>query len=140
MRLSPQVVRVEVWQRDRGHYVSGGGQDNLEFDHIIPMALAAICRATYSYSAGLAIVAKAHRCADPQDSWPTRETGLLHGLVTSPWLCPPSLKVSRPIMTDQFLSTGALLDWFRAWPPPSAGATDPTAEGRPSVAPSLMAE
>lgn len=35
----PQVVRVEVWQRDRGHCVECGSQNKLEFDHIIPVVL-----------------------------------------------------------------------------------------------------
>ena len=35
----PQVVRVEVWQRDRGRCVECDEQEKLEFDHIIPVAM-----------------------------------------------------------------------------------------------------
>ena len=35
----PQDVRIEVWQRDGGRCVECGGQENLEFDHIIPFAM-----------------------------------------------------------------------------------------------------
>lgn len=35
----PQPVRLEVWQRDGGHCVECGGQEKLEFDHIIPVAM-----------------------------------------------------------------------------------------------------
>ena len=35
----PQPVKVAVWQRDGGRCVECGGQENLEFDHVIPLAL-----------------------------------------------------------------------------------------------------
>ena len=35
----PQVVRVEVWQRDGGRCVECNSQEKLEFDHIIPVAM-----------------------------------------------------------------------------------------------------
>lgn len=35
----PQAVRVEVWQRDGGRCVECNGQEKLEFDHIIPIAM-----------------------------------------------------------------------------------------------------
>jgi len=34
----PEAVRTEVWRRDRGCCVRCGGQENLEFDHIIPVS------------------------------------------------------------------------------------------------------
>ncbi|MBB3092143.1 HNH endonuclease [Nocardioides albus] len=35
----PQDVKVAVWQRDGGRCVECGSQENLEFDHIIPLAM-----------------------------------------------------------------------------------------------------
>ena len=35
----PEAVRIEVWRRDGGQCVRCGSQRNLEFDHIIPIAL-----------------------------------------------------------------------------------------------------
>jgi HNH endonuclease len=35
----PQAVRLEVWQRDGGRCVECNGQEKLEFDHIIPVAM-----------------------------------------------------------------------------------------------------
>lgn len=35
----PQGVKVTVWQRDGGRCVSCASQENLEFDHIIPLAM-----------------------------------------------------------------------------------------------------
>jgi hypothetical protein len=35
----PEAVRIEVWRRDSGQCVRCGSQRNLEFDHIIPLAL-----------------------------------------------------------------------------------------------------
>jgi hypothetical protein len=32
----PTHVKREVWQRDQGHCVSCGSNENLEYDHIIP--------------------------------------------------------------------------------------------------------
>jgi len=37
-RVITQKVKDEVWRRDSGRCVSCGGQDNLEFDHIIPFS------------------------------------------------------------------------------------------------------
>jgi hypothetical protein len=34
----PRHVRVYVWQRDRGKCVECGGQEKLEYDHIIPVS------------------------------------------------------------------------------------------------------
>jgi len=34
----PRPVRLFVWQRDGGRCVECGGKENLEFDHIIPLA------------------------------------------------------------------------------------------------------
>jgi 5-methylcytosine-specific restriction endonuclease McrA len=35
----PEEVRIAVWRRDRGRCVRCSSQRNLEFDHIIPIAL-----------------------------------------------------------------------------------------------------
>ncbi len=35
----PEEVRTEVWRRDGGRCVKCGSQRNLEFDHVIPVAL-----------------------------------------------------------------------------------------------------
>lgn len=35
----PQDVKVAVWQRDQGRCVECGRQEDLEFDHIIPLAM-----------------------------------------------------------------------------------------------------
>ena len=35
----PQEVKLLVWQRDRGRCVECGVQSELEFDHIIPLAM-----------------------------------------------------------------------------------------------------
>lgn len=35
----PQQVKVAVWQRDLGRCVECGDQKNLEFDHVIPIAM-----------------------------------------------------------------------------------------------------
>jgi 5-methylcytosine-specific restriction endonuclease McrA len=35
----PQEVKVHVWQRDCGSCVQCGSRENLEFDHIIPLAM-----------------------------------------------------------------------------------------------------
>lgn len=35
----PESVRLFVWQRDEGHCAKGGSREQLEFDHIIPVAL-----------------------------------------------------------------------------------------------------
>ncbi|MGH9637491.1 MAG: HNH endonuclease [Candidatus Angelobacter sp.] len=35
----PESVRMFVWQRDGGRCVKCGGQENLEFDHIIPVSM-----------------------------------------------------------------------------------------------------
>jgi uncharacterized protein YigA (DUF484 family) len=35
----PQDVKVTVWQRDGGRCVECGSKENLEFDHIIPLAM-----------------------------------------------------------------------------------------------------
>jgi hypothetical protein len=35
----PQQVKVAVWQRDRGRCVECDSQQNLEYDHIIPLAM-----------------------------------------------------------------------------------------------------
>ena len=35
----PQEVKVVVWQRDGGQCVDCGSQSNLEFDHVIPLAM-----------------------------------------------------------------------------------------------------
>lgn len=34
----PEAVRTEVWRRDRGRCVKCGSNQNLEFDHIIPVS------------------------------------------------------------------------------------------------------
>jgi hypothetical protein len=34
----PEEVRFAVWRRDQGRCVRCGGQENLEFDHIIPLS------------------------------------------------------------------------------------------------------
>jgi hypothetical protein len=38
-RFIPDDIKVAVWQRDRGRCVKCGSNQNLEFDHIIPVAL-----------------------------------------------------------------------------------------------------
>lgn len=35
----PQEVKVAVWQRDGGRCVECGGQAELEYDHVIPLAM-----------------------------------------------------------------------------------------------------
>lgn len=35
----PQLIRVEVWQRDGGRCIECGSQERLEFDHVIPLAM-----------------------------------------------------------------------------------------------------
>lgn len=35
-RLIPTAVKLEVWNRDKGHCVTCGSSDNLHFDHILP--------------------------------------------------------------------------------------------------------
>jgi len=35
----PEDIRTEVWRRDSGRCVKCGSQRNLEFDHVIPVAL-----------------------------------------------------------------------------------------------------
>ena len=35
----PQEVKIAVWQRDKGRCVECGEQKNLEFDHVLPLAL-----------------------------------------------------------------------------------------------------
>jgi 5-methylcytosine-specific restriction endonuclease McrA len=35
----PDAVKNEVWQRDSGHCVECGSNENLEFDHVIPVSL-----------------------------------------------------------------------------------------------------
>lgn len=35
----PDDIKMFVWQRDKGHCVKCGSQRNLEFDHIIPIAM-----------------------------------------------------------------------------------------------------
>jgi hypothetical protein len=35
----PDDVKLFVWQRDSGHCIQCGAQENLEFDHIIPLAM-----------------------------------------------------------------------------------------------------
>jgi len=35
----PDDVKIFVWQRDKGRCVKCGGASNLEFDHIIPLAM-----------------------------------------------------------------------------------------------------
>lgn len=35
----PQDVKVLVWQRDGGRCVECGSQENLEYDHVIPLAM-----------------------------------------------------------------------------------------------------
>lgn len=35
----PREVRVSVWQRDRGRCSECGANENLEFDHVIPLAM-----------------------------------------------------------------------------------------------------
>jgi hypothetical protein len=35
-RISPAIVKLQVWKRDKGRCVRCGSRDNLHFDHIIP--------------------------------------------------------------------------------------------------------
>ncbi len=35
----PQAVKEEVWRRDSGRCATCGGQERIEFDHIIPLAM-----------------------------------------------------------------------------------------------------
>jgi hypothetical protein len=35
----PSAIRTEVWRRDQGGCVTCGSKENLQFDHIIPVAL-----------------------------------------------------------------------------------------------------
>ena len=34
----PEAIRAEVWRRDRGRCVNCGSKENLQFDHLIPVA------------------------------------------------------------------------------------------------------
>ncbi|MBM4294140.1 MAG: HNH endonuclease [Deltaproteobacteria bacterium] len=34
----PEAIRAEVWRRDQGCCVNCGSKENLQFDHIIPIA------------------------------------------------------------------------------------------------------
>lgn len=57
-----QDVKVLVWQRDGGRCVSCGSQSDLEFDHIIPIAMGG--SVIFNSSANHATAAKVPRWAD----------------------------------------------------------------------------
>ena len=37
-RLIPTVVKIEVWNRDKGRCVICGARDELHFDHVLPFS------------------------------------------------------------------------------------------------------